>query len=405
MTDSKPNSIKSTKSTKSTNTAPTSTALDNSTTPDDSASAVTSERTAAMPTPKEKTGSSTSSGSGKSSGKGLALFAIILSLLALAGSAFTWYQNQVLTVQNESKLSLGVSEIGGQVSRLGDSISRIQLDQANVVTQANLDTSVLKIQGQLDKKIGKLERQQVAQGDSLNKINTDLQKGVNQYMVDEVSQLLRLANNSVLFGDDIQSAINALQLADEQLKSLTDPRYAKVRSQINAELVDLRSVKQADIPAVSSALDSLQKSIPSLPLANEPEAKLAPVAAAPVAAEITWRTELKKLWKDMLSSVQIQRVDKPAKPLLAPEQRYFLDKNIQLSLASANLALMQGNHQIYIQNLTTAAQWLSDYYDLTDSRVSVTNAQLNSLMGQAVSTSMPDITGSYQALQSINGGK
>ena len=68
----------------------------------------------------------------KGSGKGLSVLAILLSMAALAGTGFTWYQNQVVSVAQESKLSIGVSEIGGQVSRLGDSISRIQQDLANV---------------------------------------------------------------------------------------------------------------------------------------------------------------------------------------------------------------------------------------------------------------------------------
>jgi len=390
MTDSKQDSKSD-----STNTSSSSATQDVIAKPDSRASSVEQTRPATYLEKDAKSGS----------GRGIAWFAVLVSLLAIAGSAVSWYQNQVSDVRNESSLALGVSEIGGQVSRLGDSISRIQQDQAQVVTQADLDTRVLRLQNQLDSNIARLAIQQTALEDSLNKINTDLQKGVNQYLVDEVSQLLRLANNSVLFGDDIQSAINALQLADEQLKSLSDPRYIKVRSQINTELAELKSVQQVDIAAVSSALDGLIKLIPDLPLVNEPQASAVKVAAAPVAAPISWRTELKKLWQDILGSVQIQRVDQPPKPLLAPEQRYFLDKNIQLSLASANLALMQGNQQLYSQSLTTAADWLNDYYDLSDSRVAASSKQFKSLMEQVVVISVPDITGSYKALQDIGGGK
>jgi uroporphyrin-3 C-methyltransferase len=325
--------------------------------------------------------------------------------LALAGSGFTWYQNQVLSVQSESKLSLGVTEIGGQVSRLGDSISRLQQDQSNVITRADLDSNMLRLKTQFDQNVNDIEQNQDDLNESIEKINTDLEKGVNQYLVDEVSQLLRLANNSVLFGKDTKSAENALNLADQQLKTLSDPRYALVRVQINAEIEQLRSVKLVDVTAVSASLNEMREQISGLPLFNEPDSNQLATQPLAVAEEVTWRSELKKIWSDVLSSVQIQRVDQPPKPLLAPEQRYFLDQNIQLSLASASLALLQGEQAVYEHNLTTAKTWLMDYFDQKDEGVASVLKSLSALIDQPVSVTMPNITGSYQALQEIDGGK
>ena len=185
-----------------------------------------------------------------------------------------------------------------------------------------------------------LQDSQAEIGKSINKINTDMQKGVNQYQLDEVSQLLRLANNSVLFGTDTDSAINALSLADNLLKSLSDPRYVAVRTRISQEISLLRNVEQVDLESVSGTLHSIAQSIPSLPLANEPEEQKVDSTQTAVADSLTWRTELRKLWQDILSSIQVQRVDQPPKPLLVPQQRYFLNQNLQLLLAKAELALL-----------------------------------------------------------------
>lgn len=338
-------------------------------------------------------------------GRVLSVLAILVSLIALGGSAYTWYQNQVVQVGQESKLSVGVSEIGGQVSRLGDSVARLQSDQSDVVSQAQLSTASLQLETKLVNQLRGLADQQGALSEAVSKINNDRQQGVNQYAVDESAQLLRLANNSVLFAGDVTSAINALSLADAQLKSLIDPRYSTVRSQILTEVNALQNVQLPDLEALSATLQGLSKMVPELPLANEPETLVADTK--PVVAEqaITWRTELKKVWRDMLSSVQIQKVDQPPKPLLAPEQRYFLDQNLILTLNKAELAIIQGRPALFKMAVEDAVTWLTDYFDLADSQVQTVIAQLNTLANQPLNAAMPDISGSYQLLQSIKGGQ
>ena len=73
----------------------------------------------------------------KKSSSGAAGVAVIFSVAAMAASGFTWYQNQVSSVRSESSLAVGVSNIGGQVSRLGDSITQLQTQQNKVVSPLN----------------------------------------------------------------------------------------------------------------------------------------------------------------------------------------------------------------------------------------------------------------------------
>jgi len=103
--------------------------------------------------------------------------------------------------------------------------------------------------------------------------------------------------------------------------------------------------------------------------------------------------------------VQIQRVDQPPKPLLAPTQRYFLDQNIQLSLSKAELALLQNKSAVYSQSLTTAEQWLNDYFDLKNQDVQSVLQQLSALKAEPVGVELPAIADSYDTLQSIKGGQ
>jgi len=343
----------------------------------------------------------------KGSGKGLSIFAILLSLLALGGTGFTWYQTQLSKVASNTSLAVGVTEIGGQISRIGDSVRQLQKEQTGLVTQEELTTRILESNVAVESKFRDLSAAQNDINESLEKLNTDLEKGVNEFVIDEVSQLLKLANNSAIFSNDSSSAINALTLADIQLKELADPRYAVVRRKINTEIELLKSVKQVDTEKATAQLSSIANTIPSLKLENEPPAKENVKLVAESAAEekITWRTELNKIWKDIINSVQIQRVDQPPKPLLAPTQRYFLDQNIQLSLSKAELALLQNKSAVYSQSLTTAEQWLNDYFDLKNQDVQSVLQQLSALKAEPVGVELPAIADSYDTLQSIKGGQ
>ncbi|NNC99553.1 MAG: hypothetical protein HKN85_05180, partial [Gammaproteobacteria bacterium] len=263
---------------------------------------------------------------------------------------------------------------------------------------------VLQLATSVDAEVRTLKNAQAKLTDSISKINSDLQKGVNQYVLEEVSQLLRMANNSVLFAGNKESAINALSLADNQLKSLSDPRYSVVRSKINEEISQLRNAQRPDLEGLTATLSAISDTIPSLPLANEPEAHAASLVEPASEDSVTWRTELKKLWSDVLSAVQIQRVDQPPKPLLAPQQRYFLNQNLQLLLAKAELSLMQGETTIFKRSITDSIDWLKDYFDLSDKRVSSVLEQLTEISEQSLGSKLPSVTGSYQALQDIKGG-
>ena len=342
----------------------------------------------------------------KSSGRGISIFAIILSILAIAGSGFTWYQSTVLRVQQESKLAIGVSEIGGKISRLGDSMTRIQQDQVNVVSKSDLSFRVLALKTELDSEIKELVDSQAELSEAVEILNSDLKKGLNQYVLDEVAQLLQLANNRVLFGGsgDVGSAINALRLADTHLKSLNDSRFTEVRTKINREIALLGDVNIIDIEETSLILNAISATIHLLPLANEPVQQAIARTDESNNEAITWRTELKKFWQDILSSVSIQRVDQPPKPLLVPEQRYFLEQNLQLRLARAEFALIQGEEKVFLRNIKESVKWLEEYFDTADSKVNAALNQLKVISAQPLSSELPSISGSTQALHTITGG-
>jgi uroporphyrin-3 C-methyltransferase len=143
----------------------------------------------------------------------------------------------------------------------------------------------------------------------------------------------------------------------------------------------------------------------SLPLANEPITESVALADPVLEEKVSLRTELAKVWRDILNSVQISRVDNPPRPLLVPEQRYFLTQNLSLNLATAEMAMMKGETAIFQGNLAESIQWLKEYFDLKDEAVNSALQQLMALQLEPLDSEIPDISGSYEMLQSIKGGQ
>ena len=113
----------------------------------------------------------------------------------------------------------------------------------------------------------------------------------------------------------------------------------------------------------------------------------------------------KKMLNDLIDLVHVQKIDKAPKPLLAPEQRYFLDQNIQLQLTKAELSIVQNRATMYADSLNQVTVMLNDYFDTNDAAVQDVQAKLNELKEVKLGQDLPSIVGSYTLLQSIKGGE
>ena len=342
----------------------------------------------------------------KSGGKGLSVFAILLSLTALGAGGYNWYDANINGKLDEASVAVDVAAIGGQVSRIGDTVTSLQAQQNNVVTQEQLVSRLLEANSATDLRFRDIGQSQQTLFTAVEKINSGLERGVNQFVIDEVSQLLKLANNTILFSGNVESARNALKLADLQLKELSDPRYSVVRKKINEEIGALNALEQVDVESLSVQLKSLSNRIPSLKLEND-----TPILGdADLALEVDDQTTgikqtAKKMLNDLIDLVHVQKIDKAPKPLLAPEQRYFLDQNIQLQLTKAELSIVQNRAAMYADSLNQVTTMLSDYFDANDAAVQDVQAKLNELKKVKLGQDLPSIVGSYTLLQSIKGGE
>jgi len=303
--------------------------------------------------------------------------ALIISLIALIGGGYLWY---ILLYERPSLLATDVvgklNSMESEIAALRGSVSSVERDAAS------LRESSATVQA------------------GLERIRNDLLKNRADWVMAEAEQLLVIANHRLQLARDVGSALAALRATDRLLESLADPNLLPVRRALAREIASLEAIEKTDVAGMSLRLVQVAEQVDRLPLAGIERIASQPVASAAPAGK-DWSASARDLWQDLKSLVRIRYHDEQRKPLLAPEQHYFLRENLRLMLFGAQNALLQGNVAVYHENLKSAIQWIRDYYDVTSQVTAATLAELEKLEAARVVAEMPNIGGSLAALREV----
>jgi len=314
--------------------------------------------------------------------------ALIFASAALVASGYLWY-----TVLYENA-DLFTRDIVG-------ALDRIDSDNADIQD---------KLAG-AEKELKTLKETQDTMRAAIDKVNTDLSRNRTEWSLTEAEQLLVIANNRLQLARDTHSALAALRAADQQLQQLANPNLLPVRREIAREIAQLEPLDKTDVSGITLRLATLADGVDRLPL--EPDMEMQQNAkpadntgAAQVASSDTgWRQSAHGLWQDLLSLVRIRNNLQAQRPLLPPEQQYFLRENLRLMLYGAQQALLQGNIPTYQQNLKSAQRLLKDFYDVRSQNVIAVQGELDKLQSTKIVADLPDISASLDMLRRISGRK
>jgi uroporphyrin-3 C-methyltransferase len=214
------------------------------------------------------------------------------------------------------------------------------------------------------------------------------------WTIAEINYLLNVANQQVLLANNTQAANEALKLADARVESLSDYRLHPLRAKIAEEMLALSSANKVDVQGISLQLKSALNGVKDLQV----------LMAAPVEAENdstisgeNWQGVLDNAWQEVKSLVVIRHQQDGAAAVLVPEQRYFLYQNLTLKLEAAQLALLNGNEDLFKQSLAACHEWLSLYF--TGDKRDAMLALLANLQTQDIHVELPDISGSLTWLR------
>lgn len=305
----------------------------------------------------------------------LALAALIVAILAAAGVGYLWYGLQYKQKLLTAGLPTQVTNLDAQVKTLTQDQNAIQDALAGVKNQQQTLTT------------------------SLQQLNEQLGKHRNDWMLEEVRQLLLLANHRLKLGGDVDTAIAALQAADGRLEQLADPRLLDVRKLIAEEITRLETLNRPDVPGLALRLEGLADAVDGLPLVTRPHTVTETQSAPkPAANENTAKKVARQVWHDLLGLVRVRRINKPQPPLLPPPLEYFLRENLRLSLNEAQLALLQRRPQVYTTDLERAKAWIQRYFDPQAAPVKAVIKELDAMGKVDIAPKMPDISASLEAL-------
>ena len=248
----------------------------------------------------------------------------------------------------------------------------------------------------LETRLAESQSQQAA----LETLYRDLAPSRDELAVVEVEQVLALASQQLAIAANVPAAIAALQLADAKLARLDRPRFAPLRRAIAADLEKLKAVPYVDTAGLAGKLDAAIASIDALPLARD-ERLPPPVAAPPLAEEPSWQRTLREMWADLRSLVRVDVSDRPAAPLVAPSQQYYLRENLRLRLLSARLALIARNDAAFHADVRAAEAWLRKYFDTRAKPVATVLASLAPMTAVATGGEVPELTRSLDAARAL----
>lgn len=244
--------------------------------------------------------------------------------------------------------------------------------------------------------------------DRLERIANDMdalrdaaQGGRRDLLESEIEYLLRLAADELYLAQDVDTAIYALQAADDRLRELGDPRLMPVRQLIADHLQALGAVNLPDISGMALRTGSLMREVSSLPLRQAQHARaLEEDDVAEQAAGAWWERAKSGIQRLFDKLVVVQRAEPPA-PLLTPAEHFFLYRNVELQLAAARAALLAGDIAAWRQSLELAREWLTRYFDTNNPAVQSAVADITGLLGITLEPSLPEITAALERFRSL----
>lgn len=237
----------------------------------------------------------------------------------------------------------------------------------------------------------------------LARLSAAVQGGRVRAQLYGVEQLLLLANDRARLAHDVGGAAIALQLADERLAALAEPRLFEVRKALAEERAALQALPQADRGGAALSLAALIERAPALPLRDRPRTPAARAAERADADDRDSEQGNSDVWthfRDALAKVFIvRRSDKPVDRLLPPEQDALVMQLYALKLESARAALLQNQTAALRSALDSAARFLDDYYRGEDPAVSGAHAELERLRTLNLDPGLPDLSRSLGLLR------
>jgi uroporphyrin-3 C-methyltransferase/uroporphyrinogen III methyltransferase/synthase len=313
-------------------------------------------------------------------------------------------------------------------TRLREDVARtLQKDNASNAETAQLVRETQETAKELQVKVGVLEsRQSEAQSQqaALEQMYQDISKNRDEWALSEIEQVLSTASQQLQLAGNVQGALIALQNADRSLSRSDKPQFITIRRAIARDIDKLKALPQVDQAGIALRLDNVIGQIDSLPLLSDekpaepsapgrvnapsPSSSKVKGAAAPAAAPVlslgqrmteTWRNWSHEMWDDIRQLIRVRTVDTPEALMLSPSESYFVRENLKLRLLNARLALLSRNEGTFRDDIGSAQQMVTRYFDTKARSTQAAQALLRQVQANNVTIEVPDLSESLNAVR------
>lgn len=279
----------------------------------------------------------------------LVLFLVALLALAAAAAGYLYFDISEGRKADEAKLRA-----------LAAGVEALQQGHASLAENARL----------LDQRLTAIDERFSGMLRELNSLYRHRDSDIG-WQLAEVKYLFLIASQRLALARDAATAQAILQSADARLAEIADPALIPVRERLIADINRLKAARSTDYAGLALLLADLSVRADELPLSPGAAAQQAAPAADndPVATDNRWQRLARDLWRELKSLVIISRTDNNTAALLAPQERYFLYRNLRLQLEMSRMALLIRDEDQYRISIGACTEWLNEYFDTGDARV------------------------------------
>ncbi|MGB0691175.1 MAG: uroporphyrinogen-III C-methyltransferase [Pseudomonadales bacterium] len=331
--------------------------------------------------------------SGESAGSGIAgMLALILALIAIGISSYAAYE------------SFGNAETVPEADRVRElTASLTTMEQTQQARFAELEQLLASLPTQEGVTPAALETLATRIENDLSDIRSRLSTSSEDWLFAEVEYLVRMANQRVLMEQDPDAALHLLLSADRIVRDAEGIAAHELRAALADDIAALQAVSAPDVQGlyleISAQIRQVSALERKLPAYQAPMAQTeAPPAAEGFLAEIA--TLARSAFGRLGQLLDFRRGGVEIKPVLPPEQQYYLRQNLILKLQIAQMALLEGEAEVYRVTLIEAGQWVEESFD-NNKAAEAMRASLTRLASEDVGIDLPDISASLDAARQL----
>lgn len=311
------------------------------------------------------------------------LLIILLFSATGAGAYYLWQQQLVMQDLQQSQDSQ-VSELRNQI----DGLQQTTGSQSNAIETSNTHINDLQNQQQM---IAEISQKAI---DITNRQQKD-------WILAEIDYLLRMANRRLQIARDINSAIAAMQAADQRLHELADLNLFGIRQQLSKDIANLKSLHQVDVNGTAMALDQMLVHLSELPYKSVIDEVKTQLETDQQTSE--QKPEESGFMDSVLNTVMkigdIKIHDRSIEPASSREQQQFIEQMLRTYLLGARLAVLRYDQTQYAHDLDLAQNLLHAHYKASDNRVNQMKSDLATFASINLLPDLPNINQSWNMIQ------